>query len=83
MPPHLCFLTCDEESTNQYDAFNNNDDDNDNNKPAQPGTITARINSIINSVRHTKVVYCHKVLQGVSMALVDSGADTSLLGPEY
>lgn len=37
----------------------------------------------MNSVQHANVVLCHKVLQGYPMALVDSGADTSLLGPEF
>jgi len=70
------------QSTNQW-ADQDNDNDEDDNEPAQPGTITARINSIMNSVRHTNVVLCHRALQGVPMALVDSGADTCLLGPEF
>ena len=37
----------------------------------------------MNSVRNINVVQCHKVNQGLPMALIDSGADTCLLGPEF
>ena len=55
----------------------------ENDEEAQPGTITARINSIMSSARHANVVLCHKVSSGIPMALVDSSADTCLLGPEF
>ena len=69
-------------NANSWNALADEDDDEDDEQP-QAGTITARINSIMNSVRHTNVVFCHKVFQGFPMALVDSGADTCLLGPEF
>jgi len=59
------------------------DEDDEDDEQPQPGTITARINSIMNSVRHANEVFCNKVFQGVPMGLVDSGADTCLLGPEF
>ena len=37
----------------------------------------------MNSVMHANVLLCHKTLQSVPIALVDSGADTCLLGPEF
>ena len=66
-------------NTNQWD---NSDDDNDD-EPMLQGTIAAQINIIMNSVRHSKVAMYHKVFQGVPMALMDNGADTCLLSPEF
>ena len=61
----------------------NEDNEDDSNEQPQHGTITARISSIMNSVRHVSVVMCQKVFQGFPMALINSEADTSLLGPKF
>ena len=59
---------------------NESEADEDDDKDSDSGTISARVNSIMSSIGHLNVVICTSTTAHEYLLLVDSGADTCMMG---
>lgn len=62
---------------------NDSEADDDDDKDSDSGTISARINSIMSSNRSLNVVTCTSSHSHEHLLLIDSGADTCMMGRKF